>query len=181
MGYEWRTEMERKITQQIYFTKDTNIFMKAAVDPDVLEQTFLQEIKEIEEEDKEGVENLNKDNDEWSSNQIKMKKTQLIFFYLKTAKKGMLNILNQCQDKNYVAYCTFYTPPRTQTSTIRYTSEDNEEESSDDELTDFMEGQLEATLFYLETPSNARELAGEIAKIALNQLKEKLNKKKKKK
>ena len=50
--------------------------------------------------------------------------------------------------------------------------------SSDDELTDFMEGQPEATLFYLETPSNAWELAGEIAKIALNQLKEKLNEKK---
>ena len=87
----------------------------------------------------------------------------------------MLNILNQCQDKNYVAYRTFYTPPRAQTSTIRYTSENNEEVSSDDELTDFMEGQPEATLFYLETPSNARELAEEIAKIALNQLKEKLN------
>ena len=66
--YEWRTEMERIITQQIYSTKDTNIFMKAAVDPDVLEQTFLQEIKEIEEEDQEGVENLDKDNKEWSSN-----------------------------------------------------------------------------------------------------------------
>merc|ERR1711954_36973 len=104
MGYEWRTEMERKITQQIYSTKDTNIFMKAAVDPDVLEQTFLQEIKEIEEEDKEGVENLNKDNKKWSSNQTKMKKTQLIFFHLKTAKKGMLNIQNQCQDRNYIAY-----------------------------------------------------------------------------
>ena len=38
-----------------------------------------------------------------------------------------------------------------------------------------MEGQPEATFFYLETPSNARELAEEIAKIALNQLKEKLN------
>ena len=44
--YEWRTEMERIITQQIYSTKDTNIFMKAAVDPDVLEQTFLQELLE---------------------------------------------------------------------------------------------------------------------------------------
>ena len=85
--YEWRTEMERIITQQIYSTKDTNIFMKAAVDPDVLEQTFLQEIKEIEEEDQEGVENLDKSSKEWSSNQIKIKKTQLIFFYLKTAKK----------------------------------------------------------------------------------------------
>ena len=90
----------------------------------------------------------------------------------------MLNILNQCQDKNYLAYRTFYTPPRAQTSTIRYTSENNEEVSSDDELTYFMEGQPEATLFYLETPSNARELAEEIAKIALNQLKEKLNEKK---
>merc|ERR1711954_215543 len=152
--------------------------MKAAVDPDVLQQTFLQEIKEIEEEDQEGVENLDKSSKEWSRNQIKIKKTQLIFFYLKTAKKGMLNFLNQCQDKNYVAYHTFYTPPRALTSTIRYTSENNKEVSSDDELTDFMEGQPEATLFYLETPSNARELAEEIAKIALNQLKEKLNKKK---
>ena len=35
--YEWRTEMERIITQQIYSTKDTNIFMKAAMDPDILE------------------------------------------------------------------------------------------------------------------------------------------------
>ena len=78
--YEWCTEMERIITQQIYSTKDTNIFMKAAVDPDVLEQTFLQEIKEIEEEDQEGVENLDENNKEWSSNQIKIKKTQLIFF-----------------------------------------------------------------------------------------------------
>merc|ERR1712082_352919 len=90
----------------------------------------------------------------------------------------MLNILNQCQDKNYIAYHTFYTPPRAQTSTIRYTSENNEEVSSDDELTDFMEGQPEATLFYLETPSNARELAEAIAKIALNQLKEKIKEKK---
>ena len=32
--YEWRAEMERIITQQIYSTKDTNIFMKAAMDPD---------------------------------------------------------------------------------------------------------------------------------------------------
>ena len=87
----------------------------------------------------------------------------------------MLNILNQCQDKNYVAYRTFYTPPRTQMSTIKYTSENNKEESSDDELTDFMEGQPEATLFYLETPSNARELAEEIAKIALKQLKDHCN------
>merc|ERR1711954_42601 len=72
--YEWHKEMERIITQQIYSTKDTNIFMKAAVDPDILEQTYLQEIKEMEKEDKEGVENLNEDNNEWSSNQIKMKK-----------------------------------------------------------------------------------------------------------
>ena len=127
--YEWRTEMERIITQQIYSTKDTNIFMKAAVDPDVLEQTFLQEIKEIEEEDKEGVENLNEDNKEWSSNQIKMKKTQLIFFYLKTAKKGMLNILNQCQDRSYIAYRTLYTPHKTQTSTTKYKSKNNEEKN----------------------------------------------------
>merc|ERR1711954_542234 len=138
--YEWRTEMERIITQQIYSTKDTNIFMKAAVDPDVLEQTFLQEIKEIEEEDQEGVENLDEDNKEWSSDQIKMKKTQLIFFYLKTAKKGMLNILNQCQDGNYVAYRTFYTPAKTQTSTTKYKSENNEEEiSNDDDFTNFIE------------------------------------------
>ena len=87
--YEWRTEMERIITQQIYSTKDTNIFMKAAMDPDILEQTFLQEIKEIEEEDREGLDILNEEEDEWSSDQIKIKKkTQLIFFYLKTAKKG---------------------------------------------------------------------------------------------
>ena len=85
-----------------------------------------------------------------------MKKTQLIFFYHKTAKKGMLNILNQCQDRNYVAYRIFYTPAKTQTSTIRYTSENNEEEiSDDDDLTNFIESQPEATLFYLETPSNA--------------------------
>merc|ERR1711954_195890 len=35
----------------------------------------------------------------------------------------------------------------------------------------------EATLFYLETPSNAQELAEDIARIALNQFKEKLNEK----
>ena len=68
----------------------------------------------------------------------------------------MLNILNQSQDRSYVAYRTFYTPAKTQTSTIRYTSENNEEEISDDELTNFMESQPEATLFYLETPSNAQ-------------------------
>ena len=71
----------------------------------------------------------------------------------------MLNILNQCQDRSYVAYRTFYTPAKIQTSTIRYTSENNEEEISDDELTNFIESQPEAALFYLETPSNARELA----------------------
>ena len=57
-----------------------------------------------------------------------MKKTQLIFFYLKTAKKGMLNISNQCQDENYVAYSTFYTPAETQTSTTKYKCENNEED-----------------------------------------------------
>merc|ERR1712081_125049 len=77
-----------------------------------------------------GVENLNEDNNEWSSNQIKMNKTQLIFFYLKTAKKGMLNILNQCQDRSYIAYHTFYTPPETQTSTTKYKCKTNEEEIS---------------------------------------------------
>ena len=107
--------------------------MKAALDPNVLEQTFLQEIKEIEEEDKEGIDILKEDNNEWSSDQIKMKKTQLIFFYLKTAKKGMLNILNQCQDRSYIAYCTFYTPPKTQTSTTKYKCENNEEEISNDD------------------------------------------------
>merc|ERR1711954_46326 len=132
----------------------------------------------MEEEDKEVVVNLNEDNNEWSSNQINIKRIQLIFFYLKTAKKGMLNILNQCQDRSYVAYRTFYTPSKTQKFTIRYTSKNNEEEISDDELTDFMEAQPEATLFYLETPSNARELAEDIAKIALNQLKGKLKEKK---
>ena len=90
----------------------------------------------------------------------------------------MLNILNQCQDRSYMAYRTFYTPAKTQTSTIKYTSKNNEEEISDDELTNFMELQPEATLFYLETPRNARELAEDIARIALNQLKEKLKEKK---
>ena len=91
----------------------------------------------------------------------------------------MLNILNQCQDRNYVAYCTFYTPAKTQTSTIRYKSENNEEEiSDDDDLTNFIESQPEATLFYLETPNNARELAEDIARIALNQFKEKIKEKK---
>ena len=85
--YEWHTRLERIITQQIYSTKDSNIFMKATMDPNILEQTFLQEIKEIEEEDKEGIDILNEDDNEWSSDQIKMKKTQLIFFYLKTAKR----------------------------------------------------------------------------------------------
>ena len=85
----------------------------------------------------------------------------------------MLNILNQCQDKNYVAYRTFYTPAKTQSSSIRYTSKNKEEEVSDDDLTSFIEIQPEATLFYLETPSNARELAEDIARIALKQLKEK--------
>ena len=51
--YEWRLELERIITQQIYSSKDCNIFMKAALNPDVLEQTFLQEIKEIEDDDRE--------------------------------------------------------------------------------------------------------------------------------
>ena len=41
-----------------------------------------------------------------------------------------------------------------------------------------MEVQLEDTLFYLETPINARELAEGVAKIALKQLKEKFLKKK---
>ena len=167
--YEWHTELERIITQQIYLTKDNNIFMKAVIDPNILEQTFLQEIKEIEEEDREGIDILNEDDNEWSSDQIKMKKTQLIFFYLKTAKKGMLNILNQCQDGNYVAYRTFYTPAETQTSTTNYKREINEEEiSNDDAFTNFIEPQPEATLFYLETPSNAQELAEDIARIALN-------------
>ena len=66
--------------------------------------------------------------------QIKRKKTQLIFLYLKTAKEGMLNILNQCQDRNYVAYRTFYTPAKTQTFTTRYKSETNEEEISNDDV-----------------------------------------------
>ena len=96
------------------------------------------------------VDILNKEEDELSSEKIKMKKTQLIFFYLKTAKKGMLNILNQCQDKNYVAYCTFYFPAKTQTSSIRYTLENKEEELSEEELTCFIEGQPEATIFYLK-------------------------------
>merc|ERR1711954_204808 len=37
---------------------------------------------------------------------------------------------------------------------------------------------MEATLFYLETPSNAQEMAEDIAKIVHNQLKEKLKEKK---
>ena len=91
----------------------------------------------------------------------------------------MLNILNQCQDGNYVAYRTFYTPAITQTSTTKYKSKNNEEEiSNDDDFTNFIESQPEATLFYLETPSNARELAEDIARIALNQFKEKLKEKK---
>ena len=102
----------------------------------------------------------------------KQKKTQLIFFYLKTAKKGMLNILNQCQDRNYVAYCTFYTPPKTQSSSITYTCENEEEQPSEEELACFIEGQPEATIFHLETPSNVRELAEDIARMALKQLKE---------
>ena len=48
--------------------------MKAAMDPNILEQTFLQEIKEIEEEDREDIDILNEDDNEWSSDQIKMKK-----------------------------------------------------------------------------------------------------------
>ena len=132
----------------------------------------------MEEKDKEGIENLNKDSNEWSSNQIKIKKIQLIFFYLKTAKKGMLNILNQCQDRSYVAYCTFYAPPKTQTSTSKDKFENNEEEiSNDDDFKNFVDSQPEATLFYLETPSNARELAEDIARLALNHFKTKLNEK----
>ena len=38
--YEWHTRLERIITQQIYSTKDSNIFMKAAIDPNILEQAF---------------------------------------------------------------------------------------------------------------------------------------------
>ena len=52
--HEWRLELERIITQQTYSSKDCIIFMKAALYPNVLKQTFLQEIKEIEDEDKEG-------------------------------------------------------------------------------------------------------------------------------
>merc|ERR1712081_98624 len=97
----------------------------------------------------------------------KIKRIQLIFFYLKTAKKGMLNILNQCQDKSYVAYHTFHTPPKTQTSTSKDKFENNEEEiSNDDDFKNFVDSQPEATLFYLEIPSNAWELAVDIARLA---------------
>ena len=89
----------------------------------------------------------------------------------------MLNIVNQCQDKNYVAYHTFYTHTKTQSSPIRYTCKNNEEELSDEELTSFMEVKPEAPLFYSETPSNAKELAEDVARIALKQLKEKLKQK----
>ena len=40
--YEWRLELKMIITQQIYSSKDCNIFVEAALSPDVLEQTFLQ-------------------------------------------------------------------------------------------------------------------------------------------
>ena len=56
--FEWQTELEQRIGQQIYSSKDSNIFMKAALDPDILEQTFFQEVREIQDEDKEGMENL---------------------------------------------------------------------------------------------------------------------------
>ena len=35
--------------------------MKATLNPDVLEQTFLQEIKEIEDEDREGIDILDEE------------------------------------------------------------------------------------------------------------------------
>ena len=79
------------------------------------------------------VDILNEEEDKLSSEKIKMKKTQLIFFYLKTAKRGMLSILNQCQDRNYVAYRTFYTPAKTQSSSITYTCENKEEQLSEEE------------------------------------------------
>ena len=86
----------------------------------------------------------------------------------------MLNILNHCQDKNYVAYHTFYAPAKTPMSSVRYTCEnDKEDEFIEEELTCFMEGRPEANIFFLETPSNAKELAEDIARISLKQLKEK--------
>ena len=66
----------------------------------------------------------------------------------------------------------FYTPAKTQSSSIRYTCKNKEEEFSEEELTCFIEGQPEANIFYLETPSNARELAKDVARMALKQLKE---------
>ena len=80
-----------------------------------------------------------------------------------------------------MAYQTFYTS-RTEVkapmSSIRYTCEkDKEEKFSEQELTCFMEGQLEAQIFYLETPPNAKERAENIARISLKLQKEKLKEK----
>ena len=61
--------------------------MKAALDPDILEQTFFQEVREIQDEDKEGMENMEEEEDELPNEKIKVKNAQFIFFYLKTAKK----------------------------------------------------------------------------------------------
>ena len=44
--------------------------MKAALDPDILEQTFFQEVREIQDEDKEGMENLKEEEDELSNEKI---------------------------------------------------------------------------------------------------------------
>ena len=68
--FEWQTELERIIAQQIYSSKDSNIFMKAVLDPDILEQTFLEEVREIQDEDKEGMENMEEEEDELSNEKI---------------------------------------------------------------------------------------------------------------
>ena len=82
--------------------------MKAELDPDVLEQTFSQDIKKIEDEDKEGIDMLKEEEDKLSNEKIKMKKTQLIFFYLKTAKRGMLSFLINAKTESmwHIAHST---------------------------------------------------------------------------